>query len=146
MRMIGRWTFGLIIGVLTAVFSGCGDGLPARVPVAGRVLIDGQPVEHGFVQVIPRGDRAAVGELGPGGTFRLTTFEPNDGCVLGDHAVAVIGMESIDSSSQRWHAPKKYADPETSELRANIQGPTDSLEINLSWDGEAPYVERFESE
>lgn len=144
--MIARWTLWTLMGALTVNLAGCGDGRPTRVPVAGKVLIDGQPLEHGFVQVIPAGDRAAVGTLGPGGAFRLTTYEPNDGCVPGNHAVAVIGMESIDGASQRWHAPKKYASPETSNLTVDIQEPTDSLEINLSWEGGAPFVERFQTE
>ena len=38
-----------------AVAVGCGDGRPARVAVAGRVLIDGKPVERGYVRFVPRG-------------------------------------------------------------------------------------------
>jgi hypothetical protein len=138
-----------VVGVLfAAVFlaAGCGDGRPARVPASGRVLIDGEPLEYGFVQVVPEGDRAATGQLGPGGRFTLTTFDNDDGVVPGKHKVAVIATESIDASSQRWHAPKKYMSTETSELEIEVTEPTDSLEVNLTWDGGQPFVERFQEE
>ncbi len=126
--------------------AGCDDGRPQRVPVSGRVLIDGQPLTHGFVQVVPAGDRAASGKIGADGRFTLTTFEENDGCVLGTHAVAVIGLESMGAGAQKWHAPKIYASPETSGLTIDVTGPTDSIELNLTWDGGKPFIERFGEE
>lgn len=138
-----RFAFGL---VLLSLAVGCGDNRPKRVPVSGRVLIDGEPLSHGFVQVVPAGDRAATGKIGSDGRFTLTTFEPEDGCVLGTHPVAVIATESIDGSSQRWHAPKKYMDSTTSGLQIEVTEPTDSMELNLSWDGGQPFVEKFDSE
>lgn len=139
----GAWTLAGL-ALLTAL--GCGEGRPERVPASGRVLIDGLPLEHGFVQVVPEGDRPATGQLGPGGRFTLTTFEENDGVVPGRHPAAVIAVESIDGTSQRWHAPKKYMSPETSELFIEVTEPTDALELNLSWDGGQPFIERFEQE
>lgn len=128
-----------------AAVVGC-DDRPRRVAASGRVLIDGKPLEYGFVQVVPEGDRPAIGQLGPGGRFTLTTFDENDGVVPGTHPVAVIAMESIDAVSQRWHAPKKYMSHETSGLTITVEEPTDSLEINLSWEGGQPFVERFQQE
>ena len=58
----------------------------------------------------------------------------------------MIATESINGSSQRWHAPKKYITPETSGLEIDIQKATDSLVIELSWEGGAPFVEHFGSE
>ena len=130
-----------LIGVLGIILVGCGDGRPRRVLVSGQVLIDGKPLEHGFVQVVPAGDRAANGKLGPGGRFTLETFDPKDGCVPGRHGVAIIGLESINAASQRWHAPKKYMTAETSGLHVNIEGPTDDLKIEISWEGGAPFME-----
>lgn len=112
--------------------AGCSDGRPERIPVSGQVLIDGQPLEHGFVQVIPANDRAATGKLGPNGRFQLTTFETNDGCVPGTHPVAVIANESIDARSLRWHAPKSYMNPDVSQLVVDVKEATDSLKIELT--------------
>jgi len=134
----------LMLVALLLLVSGCGDGRPKRVPVSGRVLIDGKPLSYGFVRVVPEGARPASGKIGPDGRFTLTTFEPGDGAVLGTHAMSVAGVEVINSTSQRWHAPKKYADTGTSDLTATIDGPTDSLIVELTWDGRKPFVERFD--
>ena len=133
-----------LIGLVSSL--GCSDGRPQRVPVAGQVLIDGEPLGYGFIQVIPANDRPATGKIGPDGRFQLTTFEPNDGCVSGNHSVTVIANESLGATGQRWHAPKKYMDPSTSELQVNVEGATQSLTIELSWDGGEPFVESFEAE
>lgn len=143
--MISRTLISLLLAAsMTAV--GCSDGRPQRFPVSGQVLIDGEPLEKGFVQVIPANDRAASGKLGPGGRFQLTTFEPNDGCVAGTHKVAVIGNESVDAQSQKWHAPKSYMDAENSGLTVTVSEEVTELKIELTWDGGEPFVERFDAE
>ncbi|MGD0384094.1 MAG: hypothetical protein ABSA77_11270 [Thermoguttaceae bacterium] len=124
-----------------ASISGCGDSLPKRVPVSGRVLIDGKPLEYGVVQVFPKGERSAYGTLGPGGKFALTTFTENDGCMLGKHPVAVNAAKGISSTKMQWFAPKKYANVATSGLEIDVPGPRNEVEINLKWDGEKPYIE-----
>ena len=80
--------------------------------------------------------------LGPGGRFTLSTFKDGDGCVLGKHRVAVISREIKSPTSQLWHAPKKYIRPDTSGLEVDVSGPTDNLEINLTWDGGKPFLEQ----
>lgn len=136
----------LLLSSISLLLLGCGDGRPERVPVSGQVLIDGQPLTHGFVQVAPAGARPATGPIGPDGRFVLTTFEPGDGCVPGQHPVAVIGVETLGPTSQRWLAPKQYASLNTSGLQVNIEGATDKLEINLTWKGAKPFEERFDAE
>ena len=131
----------LVLAVLL-LLPGCGPGRPARVPVSGTITIDGRPLEHGFVRFHPKENRAAQGEVGPGGRFTLTTYEPGDGCVLGKHRVSVIAREILGPAAQRWHAPKKYMRPGTSDLEVEITGPTDDVEISLSWgDQNGPFVE-----
>ena len=137
-----RW---ILLAVLL-VSCGCKDNRPVRVPVSGQILIDGEPVEHGFVQVIPENDRAATGKLGAQGRFQLTTFEPNDGCVKGKHRVAVIAVQSDSPTSQTWLAPQEYADVETSGLEVEIKGPTKDLTIELNWDGKSPVTQTFDAE
>jgi hypothetical protein len=132
--------------VAIAALPGCGDSRPATVRVSGKVLIDGKPVEFGHIQVIPNDARAASGELGAGGEFTLTTLRQDDGCATGRHVVTVIANETINAQSHRWHAPKKYASPATSGLMVDITEPTDSLVIELTWDGEKPFIETFDAE
>jgi hypothetical protein len=40
----------------------------------------------------------------------------------------------------------KHADQQTSGLTATIDGATDSLVSDLTWDGGAPLIERLETE
>jgi len=136
-----RPLFLLGIAALAVTAAGCGDGRPGRVPVSGQVLLDGKPLSRGFIRLVPDDARAACGEIGPDGRFTLKTFEPGDGVVLGTHRVAIVAIEPLGSIQQRWHAPKKYSDPATSGLTATIDGPTDSLRIEITWDGGQPFVE-----
>jgi len=140
-RRVADSTLLLLAGVLLAAAGGCGDGRPARVPVSGQVLIDGKPLTCGFIRLMPSGVRPASAQIGPDGHFTLQTFEPGDGTVPGTHPVMVLAAEQLSGSKQRWHAPKKYANTATSGLTATIDGPTDSLVINLSWEGGKPFVE-----
>jgi hypothetical protein len=130
-----------LLALLLATAGGCGDGRPARVPVSGQVLIDSKPLAYGQIQFLPKGARASRGTLDEQGRFTLTCFDNNDGAVPGEHAVVVSGSEQISNTKSIWHAPKKYTDASTSTITQQITGPTDSLVINLTWDGGQPFVE-----
>jgi hypothetical protein len=122
---------------------GCGDGRPKRVPVSGQVLIDGKPLTHGYVQFAPGDSRASTGGLDADGHFVLTCFEMGDGAVTGKHKVSVMSQEAIGQETIKWHAPKKYANANTSGLEEEISGPTDAVKIELTWGGEkGPLVEK----
>jgi hypothetical protein len=109
--------------------------------VAGTVLIDGKPLAGGFVYVYPADNRPAIGEINSEGKFRLTTFDENDGCVLGTHPLAVIANKSISPTRMKWLAPKKYADVATTDQKITIDRPVDDLVIELTWAGGKPFVE-----
>lgn len=128
-------------------FAGCGEAIPDRMPVTGQVLINDQPLTYGFVQVVPMGARPAMGKIGPDGKFTLSSFAENDGAVFGNHPVAVMANEPIDATSQRWHAPKKYADIATSGLKAQIVEGHPEITLKLYWDkGDKPFVEKLAAE
>lgn len=134
------WGMLLLGGV---VLAGCNRSQFDRVPVSGRVLIDGQPLKFGYVSFYPAGARASGGRLDEQGRFVLTSLKKGDGIVLGTHPVSVSAGESISDTQMKWHAPKKYNTPETSGLEFTIEEPTDSLEINLTWEGGKPFVETY---
>ncbi len=136
----------LILLLLAAGLAGCDDGRPDRVPVAGKVLIDGKPLTLGYIRFVPPDARASGGEIGADGRFTLTCYDGQDGAVLGSHRIEVTAGENLGENAKRWLAPKKYADATTSGLSQEVTGPTDSLVINLTWDGKAPYVERVGAE
>ncbi len=112
------------------------------MPVAGQVLIDGQPLTTGFVRVIPVDARPAVGQIEKDGRFRLTTFDGEDGCVLGEHKVEIIARQSLGVTTVKWLTPQKYQDTSTSELAINVAEPIEDWKIELSWNGEEPFVEQ----
>jgi hypothetical protein len=131
---------------LSIFLAGCGDDRPKRVPVSGRVTIDGKPLEVGFVQFVPENDRAATGKIDSSGRFTLSTFDVKDGCVLGKHNVTVVSNQSLNPTTTKWFAPKKYMIAQTSGLQFEITGPRDDLEIKLSWEGGKPFTETFQPE
>jgi hypothetical protein len=136
-----------LLTMVTAVaLLGCGDGRPTRAPVSGQVLIDGRPLEFGYVNFIPNEGRSSGAKLGPEGRFSLTCFEQNDGAIVGSHRVAVNAGEPVGADRIRWHAPKKYVDPASSGLIQEVPGPIEGLVIRLSWDGGKPFVEQSEAD
>lgn len=136
---IARWCFVLVVFLLVA--SGCGDGRPTRVPVSGIVSIDGKPLETGYIQVFPRKDRAAYGKLGPGGRFSLSTFDDDDGCVLGTHPAAITAFKHLKADTIQWLIPKEYSVPSSSGLQIEVTGKRDDVKIELKWDGRKPVIE-----
>jgi len=138
-------TANVLILLSLTLLVGCRDSRPDRVPVSGQVLIDGQPLTQGYIRLIAKNARPSGGRIGPDGHFQLGCFEKDDGAVLGTHKVTVSATEQLSSTSQRWLVPPKYGNPETSGLTATIDGPTDSLKIELSWEGGAPYVEHYDA-
>ena len=128
--------------VAIAVLSGCGDGRPTRVPVAGQVLIDGKPLTYGYVKFVKQGSRPAGGYVDEQGRFKLSCYTRDDGAMPGLYQVEVNAGESLNSTQRKWHAPKKYANYDVSGLTQEITEPTDAVVINLSWDGGKPFTER----
>jgi hypothetical protein len=136
-----------IIVVGCILFHGCGDGRPPRVPVSGRVTIDGRPVTSGAIRFIPMGGRPSTGEIDSEGRFALSTFDPGDGCTLGTHTVTVQSMDEIDGETRRWNTPKKYASEKTSKLVESVSEATDSLQLQLTWgDERGPIIEKIYGE
>lgn len=144
LRKPGSWGVpGLVIVLGLSLLSGCGDGRPKRVPVSGVVLIDGQHLTHGSILFIPDQGRPGGGSLDEAGRFTVTCFEPGDGIPPGKYRIQVRGVEPMGEVSQRWHAPQKYADADTSDLEVVVDAAEDDMKIELEWDGEKPFVERF---
>lgn len=135
-----------ILAAACIIASGCGDGLPPRVPVSGKVTIDGQPVTFGSIRFVPaEGGRLATAQIGKDGSFTLTAYKLNDGCVPGTHHVAVYAVEEVNDTMGRWYVPRKYSMANSSGLNYTITEPTDSLKIELTWGGvKGPVVERLD--
>ena len=135
----------LLTAFVVISLTGCSDGRPGRVPVSGKVMIDGQPLTNGFVRFHTPGHRMAQGGLDSEGRFQLSCYAENDGCVPGVHRVEINGMESLGENAARWHAPKRYADRKSSGLSVEIDGPRNDVLLQLRWDGGKPFDETFTS-
>ncbi|MEZ6057260.1 MAG: hypothetical protein R3C01_11205 [Planctomycetaceae bacterium] len=85
---------------------GCG-GAPERPSVAkvtGTITRGGTPVAHADVVFHPQGTgdigKAASGKTDATGKFELSTFDANDGAVVGKHKVTIVaGTASTDIPS-----------------------------------------------
>lgn len=136
-RNVATW---LLLIALTGA-TGCGDGRPQRVPVSGTIMIDGAPLPYGFVTFVPASGRSASGQLDAQGRFTLGSYEPGDGVLPGSQRVSVLARESLNDKQAKWHAPKKYANHDTSGIVVEVTEPTDDLKIDLTWGGEKPTIE-----
>ncbi len=125
---------------------GCQKKHPGLVPVSGTVTLDGKLLTMGEVRILATNHRPAIGRIKSDGSFTLSCFDLNDGAPTGNHLATVTAVELIDERSRRWHAPKRYANEIDSNLRVTIDGPTNNLRIELTWEGSnqsGPYVEKF---
>jgi hypothetical protein len=117
------------IGLLLLGFSGCGHssaatGAPTS-PVRGKVTYKGQPLTKGRVIFEPDGKgKQATGEIQPDGTFVLTTYQKDDGAVVGTHRVSIDAPAKV--------LPIKYGSPNTSKLEVEVaEGKTDPYTFDL---------------
>lgn len=113
--------------VVSAVFGGCNRG-PEMAPVSGKVTYKGQPLKHGNILFQPSIGPPAKGEIGPDGTFSLSTFKTNDGAVIGKHRVQVICVDpqakpanpDEETPSAKSLIPEKYSNYATSEITVDV--------------------------
>lgn len=120
----------IILGCL-AVVAGCNSS-PELVQVKGVVYMDGEPVKHaGFVRIEPANGRAATGEIDPtDGSFTMTSMTENDGCLVGEHPVAV--MITVNIGDEHFSLiDKKYSNASRSGLMANLSENASGLKIEL---------------
>lgn len=128
-----RWC---IAAAICLAATGCGRRV-ALVPAAGRVTLDGKPVDCGAIMVQPRSGPAAQARINGDGSFRLGTFEPGDGAIPGPAAVRVVCRREISQpGTEKAYGPslvpEKYASFETSGLTVDIEAGMQPLEIPLS--------------
>jgi hypothetical protein len=88
--------------------AGCGGGAEQyeTIPVRGIVTCQGKPVANAIVNFTPlaaegraegRPGRVALGMTDKEGRFTLSTYQDNDGAIVGRHVVTV-GLNSSDDS------------------------------------------------
>jgi hypothetical protein len=108
--------------------TGCGPRNPSTFPVQGRVEFeDGSVAEIGSVEfrsMTGTERMTARGKIEKDGSFTLSTFEPGDGALPGDHQVIVQQMVITEGLAHHQHGrrvPGKYSDYGKSGLNANVK-------------------------
>ncbi len=106
-------------------------------PATGKVLYKGKPAEGARVTFVSLSEKDAKrprpgGEVGPDGTFRLSTYASYDGAPPGRYAVLVVYPSAAKQVDGENAGPDllggRYADPKTTPLRAEIKEGTNELE------------------
>lgn len=83
------------------LISGCGGSPYDLAPVTGTVTLDGKPFIWGSVMFAPinttssetKSGKPAFSMLDSEGRFELTTYNENDGAIVGDHRVTVFCVQ-----------------------------------------------------
>jgi len=91
-------TFLLIF--LSVSIAGCGADHEGFVvaSVQGKVVCDGRPVANAIVYFTPESKETKSGKQGSGltdeeGRFTISTYEEDDGAIIGKHKVTVFSSE-----------------------------------------------------
>ena len=87
----------LTLVLMTPFLVGCdgASGRPDLHKVTGSVTFKGSPVEGANVTFSSAtSPRSATGATDASGKFSLTTFDTNDGAVVGEHAVTITKVAS----------------------------------------------------
>ena len=146
-RLLPQWSLASLL--LTALVVGCGDSRFQIAPVAGKVLLDGEPVSNARVVFMPRAqgdDREAgyysQGETDAEGRYRLKTVEkkPQGGAVVGLHRIMITTRRSkidpndpdreIVEATER--IPLPYSDYRSTPLEWEVPaGGTDAADFEL---------------
>lgn len=116
---------------LTLSVSGCSSN-PPTADVNATIMYQGQPVSNVIVTFHPTaGGRPGVGRTDEQGKVTgLTTFDPNDGVVPGEHVVTLSPatdasetIESADAYSMNMDVgfPQKYMTTQMSDLKMTVE-------------------------
>jgi hypothetical protein len=119
-----RWCPVTAVAAALLASAGCGgsDKNPLY-PAEGRLLVDAKPAAGAVVFLYgdDAGEKAAArphGIVGPDGTFRLSTYRPDDGVAAGKYRVAVFWTKRSDLGGDDGDTllPMEYSNPDTSGI------------------------------
>jgi hypothetical protein len=120
--------------VVIVGMAGCSRGdRPKTIPIKGRVTIDGQPPgETGRLYFTPTqpaegyAKRPASGGFDVDGTYRVMSWEVDDGLVPGHYTVSLA-----PSVPDKTKIPPRYQQGTTSGLQVDVPVDVDHLEHNI---------------
>ncbi len=151
---------GLLL-ILLLVVTGCSSNdWPATAPVSGTVTFRGEPVPNADLGFQSAGaPRYGYGTTDAAGHYTLTTFEPADGGIIGDHVVVIVpgkpseslpdissldmndpkndaayrkALETNSHPAQNPAVPARYGSPDTTPLKATVKPGDNVIDFDLS--------------
>lgn len=130
-----RWMIIALFGLF--ISAGCSDGMrQATYSVTGEVRYNGSPAKGVTVVLRPVDKSKFKWEEIPqaitddSGRFKIHTYLSDDGAPAGEYKVGIAllqppaddeGGDQVKRDSSAPRFPPKYADPETSGLKATVQ-------------------------
>jgi hypothetical protein len=116
--------------------AGCGgDSRVPSFPVSGQVLVKGEPASGAFVVFHPIGlqsESKPSAQVGPDGSFKLTTIDEADGAPAGDYTVTVQWWKVVRNGNDATPGPNvvppPYDRPETSPIKVTVAEGENQLE------------------
>jgi hypothetical protein len=136
----GQLSYAFIALVVFGHIAGCSQG-PTVYRVKGKVTYQGKALTTGVVAFHHTDQKSPLvkGEIGPDGTFQLSTRRPGDGAAPGEYRVTVTsmtpgkGVEGIDKDYRPPQPliPLKYMRLDESPLKATVEARDDN-DIQLS--------------
>ncbi len=153
MRVRPRFAFALYFAMALTIV-GCGGSDPNKPglgKVSGKVTYKGQPLTAGTITFTPEAGKGgstgqvATGQIGSDGSYSLTTFDTDDGAILGQHVITVQtsgvdGMTlgkpkadgTIDYKLPKSLVPEKYAKADKSPLRYTVVSGKNTYLVELT--------------
>jgi hypothetical protein len=150
-RMPPRFTLVVTMGLFGLWGCGVNADRPKMAKVSGKVTYKGKALDKGEIIFTPEKNKGgpsghvATGKIESDGSFTLTTFDTDDGAVLGQHVVTVnvptqdikeLNKPRADGSIPyilpKPGIPEKYIRVDSSPLRYTVDDkPTNAFEIEL---------------
>lgn len=140
-RVVCRSLLGAYCSLCCLLFlAGCKNSYQLETaPVRGKITIDGKPLQTGKVRFAPERGRGATGDIQPDGTYKLTTYSPDDGAIVGKHRVSIearrdAGKRSVENEEPVPPSliPEYYADESKSGLEFDVKsGETNKADFSL---------------
>ena len=145
----------LLLAAVVLVQTGCGPTGPEMGRVTGAITFDGNVVRAGSVQFWPENGRPARGSITADGTYELTTFDKNDGALVGKHRVTIHATEvaedgpkiestdaeiahfsqkkakRIRATRVKWLVPQQYSEVDSTPLTATVASGTNTIDFTL---------------
>ena len=103
-------------------------------PVAGKAFFDGVPIAGAEITLTrAKGIKGvpSVAVVAADGSFRMSTYKPNDGVPVGEFKVTVVWRDDRPDGIGANRLPAKYATVDTTPLRAAVTAGDNRLTLEL---------------